>query len=93
MHRYRILSSLVLTAALLVPVASHAAVKEDARRDQRVQVRVYDRTHRDYHVWNGDEDRVYRQYLGDRHRSYRGYSRLSRTQQRGYWNWRHTQSR
>jgi hypothetical protein len=90
MHTYRILSALVLTAALLAPVASHAAVSEDGRRDPKVHGRIYDHTHKDYHVWNDREDHMYRQYLGDRHRAYRGYSRLSRTQQRTYWNWRHT---
>ena len=73
MHRYRILSAFVLTAALLAPVATHAAVREDARRAPKVQVRIDDCTHKDYHVWNDHEDHLYRQYLGDRHRSYRGY--------------------
>jgi hypothetical protein len=91
MHRYRFLSSLVLTAALLAPVTGHAAVGPDERHDRKNQVRVYDRAHRDYHVWDDREDHVYRQYLGDNHRTYRGLSRLSRQQQRTYWNWRHKQ--
>jgi hypothetical protein len=90
MQHYRIMSSLVLTAALLAPIAGYAAARQDRRRDEKIQVRVYDRTHKDYHVWNDREDHMYRQYLGDRHKAYRGYSRLSRTQQRTYWNWRHT---
>jgi hypothetical protein len=91
MHRNRIIGSLVLTATLLAPVAGHAAAGPDRRRDEKIQVRIYDRTHKDYHVWNDREDHRYRQYLGDRHRAYRGYSRLNRAQQRTYWNWRHTQ--
>ena len=91
MHRYRFLSSFVLTAALLAPVTSHAAVGPDERHDQKT-VRVYDRSHKDYHVWDDREDHTYRQYLGDNHRTYRGISKLSRRQQATYWNWRHKQS-
>ena len=54
-----------------------------------VQVRVYDRYHRDYHVWDEREDRAYRGYWAEQHRGYRVYGRLSRPQQRAYWNWRH----
>jgi hypothetical protein len=90
MQRYRFLSSLVLTAALLAPATSHAAARSDGRHDQKT-VRVYDRSHKDYHVWDDREDHTYRQYLGDNHRTYRGISKLSRKQQVTYWNWRHKQ--
>jgi hypothetical protein len=51
---------------------------------------VYDRDHRDYHVWNSREDGEYRRYLAERHRRYLTYARLRREQQRAYWRWRHT---
>jgi hypothetical protein len=52
--------------------------------------RVYDRGTRDYHRWNGDEDRIYRQYMVDHHRTYRAFSRTTRKQQLEYWQFRHS---
>ena len=78
----RTFSALTLVAALgaaaLVPAVALAQPG-----------RIYDRSHRDYHQWNGDEDRLYRQYLADHHRRYRAFSRTTRQQQLEYWRWRH----
>jgi hypothetical protein len=78
----RTFSALTLVAALgaaaLVPAVALAQPG-----------RIYDRSHRDYHQWNGGEDRVYRQYLTDHHRKYRALSRTTRQQQLTYWQWRH----
>jgi hypothetical protein len=54
-------------------------------------VRYYDADHRDYHRWDGDEDRAYRAYWTEvRPRDpYRDYGRLNPGEQRDYWNWRH----
>jgi hypothetical protein len=54
-------------------------------------VRYYDADHRDYHRWDGDEDRAYRVYWGEAHprEPYREYGRLNGGEQRDYWNWRH----
>jgi len=54
-------------------------------------VRYYDADHRDYHRWDGDEDRAYRAYWGEAHprEPYREYGRLDGGEQRNYWNWRH----
>ena len=64
---YRHLSYLVLTTALIAPVAlgTQAAAQDDKRQDDsqhndKKQARVYDRTHKDYHNWNDSEDRSYR---------------------------------
>jgi hypothetical protein len=89
MHGHRFLGSLIVTAALLAPVSAQAAVGPK-RPQATVQLRVYDRAHKDYHVWDDHEDRAYRQYLGDQHRKYRGYSTLSHRRQTTYWNYRHT---
>jgi len=88
MYEKRILSSLIVAAALLAPVSIQAAgrLKEP---QLTAQVRVYDRSHKDYHVWDDHEDQAYRQYLGDQHLKYRTYSTLSRKRQTGYWNYRH----
>ena len=54
-------------------------------------VRYYDADHRDYHRWDGDEDRAYHDYWNDRHprEPYREYRGLDNGEQRDYWNWRH----
>jgi hypothetical protein len=93
MHGHRFLSSLIVTAALLAPglgqtVAS--AQKRVAVKVGPVTVRVYDRAHKDYHVWDDHEDRTYRQYLGDQHKKYRRFSRLNQKKQTTYWNYRHS---
>jgi len=81
------LSALTVMAALggtaLVPATAQAQ-----NRDHH-ETRMYDRTHRDYHAWNGDEDRLYREWLGQHHHKYRSFSHLNRNQQRAYWQWRH----
>jgi hypothetical protein len=54
-------------------------------------VRYYDADHRDYHRWDGDEDRAYHAYWGESHPRdpYRDYGRLNAGEQGDYWNWRH----
>jgi hypothetical protein len=84
-HRY--IASLVLTAVFTTPVAMAGAAKPQGAV---VQVRVYDRDHRDYHNWDDHEDRAYRAYLVERHREYLAYDRQSHREQRNYWNWRHS---
>jgi hypothetical protein len=90
MHGHRFLASLIVGAALLAPVPIQAAAGPQERRPVTTQKRVYDRSHKDYHVWDDREDQAYRQYFGDQHMKYRGYSRLSHKQQTTYWTWRHT---
>jgi hypothetical protein len=54
-----------------------------------VGVRVYDEPHADYHRWNDQEERAYREYLVEQHRDYREFAKLERRDQDDYWNWRH----
>jgi hypothetical protein len=83
----RYISSLFLATAIAAPIA----IMADPRpQDRSVQVRIYDRDHRDYHNWDDHEDRAYRRYLVARHRSYREYQRQHHRVQRHYWNWRHS---
>jgi len=84
MHRFLILSAFALSAALIAPVVARA----DDRNHQ--DKRYYDRQGKDYHTWNNNEDRAYRQYLGEQHRDYRDFHRTNRNQQQQYFNWRHT---
>lgn len=105
---FRHLSFVALTAALLAPAAitTRAAAQddkgqekrqEDNQRNDKNHTRVYDRTHKDYHDWNENEDRSYRQYvgqnqqdLGQNQQDFRDYNKLNPDQQDQYWNWRHS---
>jgi hypothetical protein len=87
-HRYirPLVGPLVLAAVVATPVLM--ATKANAQ-EASVQVRVYDRHHKDYHNWDDREDRAYRGYLTDNHREYREYNRQKRRDQESYWKWRH----
>ena len=82
----RYISSLLLAAAIFAPTVVMAG---PGPQEGRVQIRVYDRNHRDYHNWDDHEDRAYRRYLAEQHRSYREYHKQHYRAQRHYWNWRH----
>jgi hypothetical protein len=85
-HIDRYIRSLLLASAIAAP----AAIVAEPKPQDGVQIRVYDRDHRDYHNWDDHEDRAYRGYLTEQHRSYRDYNRQHARVQRHYWNWRHT---
>jgi len=87
LHINRYFSLLLLGAALAAPAATMAGPKP---QEASVQVRVYDRDHRDYHNWDDREDRAYRRYYVVQHRSYRAYDRQNSRAQRKYWRWRHS---
>lgn len=84
MNRFLILSAFALSAALIAPVAARA---DDNNHQEK---RYYDKQGKDYHNWNTNEDRAYRQYLTDQHRGYRDFNKTNRNQQQQYFNWRHT---
>jgi hypothetical protein len=83
----RYVGSLLLAAVIVAPglVVTTAQAQEAI-----VQVRVYDRDHKDYHNWDDREDHVYRSYLSENHREYREYNKQNRKEQRNYWNYRHS---
>jgi type III secretory pathway component EscR len=83
MHRFLILSGLLLSAALIAPVTVQA---DDRNQQDR---RYYDRDARDYHRWDNNEDRAYRMYLQEQRRDYRQFHRVNRGQQQQYFRWRH----
>jgi hypothetical protein len=87
MHRsHHYLASLFLTAALAAPMSIMAA---PVPQEASVQVRVYDKNHKDYHNWDGNENRAWHQYLSDNHRDAHEYSKSNKKEQSQYWNWRH----
>ena len=79
-------SALLLSAALLAPLAVKAADDEHRNSNER---RYYDRTNKDYHQWNNNENRAYQRYALENHRSNSKFSTLNSQQQGEYWNWRH----
>ena len=81
----RYISLLFLAAALAAPVAVMAAPAPQVA----LQVRVYDKHHKDYHVWDDNENRSYMRFR-ESHRQYNvTFARTSSRQQAAYWNWRH----
>jgi hypothetical protein len=76
--------ALILSATIVASVVVPAVASAGAEPR-----RVYDRYHRDYHVWDDREDRAYRQYLAEQHRRYLTYERQRRARQLAYWRWRH----
>jgi hypothetical protein len=90
-HRY--FGSLLLMAAMVVPVAVGASAlsagaRGDDRDDHRVH-RYYDRHHRDYHEWNEHESRAYVRWETANHRRHREFVRRRQAERARYWNWRH----
>ncbi len=81
----RLIASLILGAALLMPVSILAAAKP-----QEATVRVYDRDHKDYHIWDANENSAWTVFLTNNHSKYHEYSHASRKEQSNYWNWRHS---
>ena len=97
----RTLSVFLVSGVLSAPMYAAArpqdadhATKQRAEKQEKVakaekKLRVYDAKHKDYHDWNENEDRAYRQYLNERHEDYRDFQKMDRDRQQDYWNWRH----
>jgi|SRR5579872_6589633 len=83
--------ALLLMAVLATPaVALAAPPTQDTRSShETTRRRVYDRAHKDYHVWDDREDQAYHSWLTEQHRDFRDYSKLKRKDQNAYWEWRH----
>jgi hypothetical protein len=83
----RIASSVMLLAAFCLPLRMVAYDRD--HDDHSNGQRYYDSYHKDYHVWNAEEDREYRRYLEERRRKYHDWNRASKKEQNEYWRWRH----
>ena len=81
-------SSLLLSAALIAPLAVAAAQDRDDRDKRAENHRYYDKKHKDYHQWDDNESRAYQRYQAERHEK-REFARLNSRQQAAYWDWRH----
>ena len=95
MNGRRLIGSLVVAGALFAPGLSQVAAAQTraAVKVGPVSVRVYDRAHKDYHVWDSQEDQRYREYLNTNHQTYRPINKISRKRQVTYWNSRHSDER
>ena len=50
--------------------------------------RYYDKSHKDYHTWDANEDHSYQRYQTEHHQK-RSFTELNSQQQNAYWSWRH----
>jgi hypothetical protein len=81
-HPCRFLSSLLLAAVLLSPVAITGCAA-------RASYRVYDPYYGDYHRWDDHENAFYLQWEGETHRDHRDFDKRDRNEQKEYFTWRH----
>lgn len=82
---------LALAVPTVIPVATAAPTqdRDDHDRDDRAHHRYYDPEYKDYHEWNADEQRFWREYWTEERRPYIEWGRASEEQRRAYWHWRH----
>jgi hypothetical protein len=88
---------MLLTAALAGPVAMTAVAssqddhnqgnKQENRQNDNSK-RYYDKSHKDYHTWDSNEDSAYQRYQTQHHEK-RAFVQLSTRKQTTYWSWRH----
>ena len=84
MHRLLILSAFAVSTVLITPVVAQRA-DDNNHQDKR----YYDKSGKDYHTWDNNEDRAYRTYLGQQHRDYNDFGKTKPSQQQNYFKWRH----
>jgi|SRR5438034_7126065 len=85
MKRY--LTVLFVSAALAGSVSVRAEEHEHRRNKQ--DKRYYDRDARDYHVWNQNENRAYREYAKESQKRDREFAKMNRKERQEYFKWRH----
>jgi hypothetical protein len=83
MKQLLILAGMCMAASLIAPVVVMA---DDHHRGEK---RYYDRSGRDYHYWNGDEDRRYHAYVVEQHREYVPFVRVRPRERQDYFRYRH----
>jgi hypothetical protein len=92
-RRNQCLTSVLLSAALMMPVGALAMVspQDDHERHEQEERerRVYDPVYKDYHNWDAKEDEAYRHWLETKHEAYVEYEKLAHKRQEEYWKWRH----
>jgi len=86
-HLNRYVASLFLAAAIAGPMSIMAVPRPEGAT---VQIRVYDRNHKDYHNWDDRENHAWGVYLTTNHRPQHEYAKSNKREQDQYWNWRHS---
>ncbi len=76
----RFLAAALLTCTLSVPLV--LAQDHQSRR-------YYDKTHKDYHEWNDNENRSFETFRSERHIKSHDFAHAKKSEQQQYWNWRH----
>lgn len=88
-----IIGSAVIVCALLLPVALPAQEGEiqqhERERQRQDQQRYYDQQSKDWHQWNGDENKAWQRYQQEHHRNDRDFGKLSKREREEYFKWRH----
>jgi hypothetical protein len=79
----RIIASLFLSAALVVPAAIVVAAPQD-----KVSVQVYDANHKQFRNWDDNENKAWGVYLTTNHKKPHEYTKANKKEQSSYWNWR-----
>jgi hypothetical protein len=78
-------------AALLLAVSLTAplVMADDHDKQRYDNKRYYDKSHKDYHQWNENENRSYGLYLNEKHMQVHVWKKARPTEQQQYWKWRH----
>ena len=88
MHRAHLFAAwLLLAVAFAGPTSTFAAPKPQSAD---VQIRVYDRDHKDYHNWDDHENQAWNRYLSENHKREHDFKKANKKEQSQYWNWRHS---
>jgi hypothetical protein len=74
------------SAAFLLAVSLTAPL---IMADDHDKKRYYDKTRKDYHEWNENEDRNYKLFLNERHAPIHDWKKAKSREQQEYWKWRH----
>jgi hypothetical protein len=83
-HRY--IALLFLTAVLAAPVSIIAV---PVPQKASVQIRVYDKDHKDYHNWDDNENQAWGRFQTENHKQPHDFKKAKKSEQSQYWNWRH----
>jgi hypothetical protein len=75
-----------IATALLLAIGLTAPL---VMADDHDNKRYYDKSHKDYHQWNDNENKNYNVFLGEKHIQVHVWKKAKPSEQQQYWNWRH----
>jgi hypothetical protein len=74
------------TALVALGLTAPLVIADDHSNNNK---RYYDKSHKDYHQWNANEDKSYSVFLSTNNIQVHAFSKAKPTEQQQYWNWRH----